>query len=236
MQKNILFLTIGSLFIIIHLTGCAAPSVTIDIKDQQAYSPSMRLSYNLLPATEQSKAICQTTSLEVDTSYVQGKASQTLTGTDHIILGNTTFTAPAKIDSSFNIFNAMLGVRYGILIKEMLGAELLGGAFGMNSNIELQSGSISQGKSMFNYGPYIGGKLSFMPIDNLKLYGRHITNLSLFDDFQWTSDELGLAFKAHRNIALFAGWRWLDITHDKIIDSDIHMKVSGPMAGLEFTF
>lgn len=213
------------------IAGCTTPK-NIEIRDPNAFSQSLRASYNLLP----SDAKNETFLFDVDVSYVRGKSSQTFTVEDSIVLRDSTFNGPVTIAESYNMLNAMIGVSKGLLIKDIFAAELQAGVDLMNTNVKIQSGAKSQNKTMFNQGMYFAEKLSFRPVKRVKIYARHINGFDL-GHYGWTSDELGLAVNLHRNIALFADWRWFGlIYHNSANESNIRINANGPMAGLELNF
>lgn len=71
----------------------------------------------------------------------------------------------------------------------------------------------------------------------MKLYGKGIVSSDFSSSgYGLLSGELGASMNLDYNVALFAGWRWVNLNYAKQYASDIYIDVSGPTVGMELAF
>jgi hypothetical protein len=178
---------------------------------------------------------------EADLSYAHGKSTNNLEKSEKVVFNKTEFSGPLKLTTTYELLNALVGFRVGKRFDAPFGVEFNGGANLLGTDIAVASNSISNSKRSFNGGPYIGGKVTCLPTDNLTFYIQMLImpspHLLHVGDIGGTLAGVGLSYKVFKYASVFVDWRDYDVTiHKPIEESDINLNVSGPRFGVEMTF
>jgi len=230
MRKSDPFLIAGLLFVSLPLSGCVSLA-SINIRDGSAFFPTLRASHDLQSPEESRKSLA----IDMEVSGASGKSSQYLSSGEYIEHGNDIINGPAQVEASCNLSNAMLGIRSGWIFQKvdiewMAGLDLLG------SEIKLKSGAQSPTVKLFNAGPFFGWKFSLKPTETVRLYVKSKVSTDFSGAYGLTSGELAASKHLAQNVALFAGWRWVNLNYNQDYASDIHIDISGPTVGMEWAF
>lgn len=219
---------------IVWLLFLTAPcySAEVDIKDSHALIPTVRVIYSL----RRSEDALESLAIDMEISKARGSSSQYLASGDYIQHKNVLIYGPATVDTFYNATFAALGLRGGWL-RGKSDIEWIAGLDLLHCDVQVRSGVRSPSERIYDYGFVAGGQFTFKPREKVRLYGKGIVSTDLTEyGYRLLSGELAVAVNPEPNLALFAGWRWLNFDYTRQLKSNINVSISGPTAGGELAF
>jgi hypothetical protein len=236
------------------LTSCATTRQTSDISASHsgAIIPAARVSKSLSPHEGPPSEPQTGNAIEVGVTRASGTSSQSLgPGSQPILFGDQTFSAPQQLDHKFDFNYVDLAYRYRLFFGAgNFGIEaLLGLGYGdLGLRVSSSSKQASEHISSAGLVGGLGALWRFRPGTSLQsrytLFAsgndNHLSNAARFD--------LYLAQAVGRNFALRAGFTtWtIESKRESATDSagvpsgaalsPVHVKISGPALGLDAMF
>jgi len=219
------------------LAGCESLT-KIDVRDDNAFIPSVRLS---VPLSEQREAPSEPQTghaLELGYTQAKGTGAQSLdAGQDPIVFGGRRFNPSREMQYGFDYAHTELRYRYRKFFgaSGKFGIEGLGGIVYSQLKLSASSPGLSASDKLSSAGVSggVGGIWRIRPTTSLQ------ARLSVFAARETTGGRLELfAVQAlGRNAAIRGGYTWWRVYADGEFDrSDIAIRFRGPAASLEVMF
>ena len=173
---------------------------------------------------------------ELGLSKVSGSSTQSLPAGERVNVDGAAITGPAQLanDADARFIDALVRFRAGGSVESRLGLELLAGL--SQANLSFRAGSLSKSQSAVQLAFGIGGLVRLGP--NSMLHARYTSGVN-GDPDELKASRLELAFVQSfaRNFAVRAGYGlWNVVRTPPAPGSEMRMRVSGPMLGLDLSF
>ena len=175
-------------------------------------------------------------SLEVDVAGGRGEDVQTITGSEVIHVGDTSFLGPTSVQVQWDLYVATLAARARIPLGGNFSIDGLGGLGIDHLRIRLSDAGNVEKETSTTVGPFLGARINWQASKLLGVYGQFNGFLGVGDaTATQTGLDLALTVRPVRSFMLFGGWRTWVYREDRF-GSDFELAMSGPMAGLQFDF
>jgi len=230
------------------LTGCATERDAVKIDDSGVASLNVRA---VLPLTNQDRrhamvegrpedGIGGQSSIELEYTFLEDDADQSLGPDDSIELDGEVFDGPGGVDYRYRVaafalaFHAMQVFESGVAF----------GGFGGLSSHTLELDGKFEGTrdsvDVFSVGPYFGGEVRWYAPARFHLFARLTFSYEIPDERQSVETrgvELGGVYHFSRYFSLGAGYRWwrYEAKSDGDFESDLELDADGPLLTLGFS-
>lgn len=176
--------------------------------------------------------------VELDVGYVAGDDDQGLAGNEFVQLGGTQFLGPATVDLDWTLLAGSIALRGGARVEDVLVVEGIGGLGLTRLHLEAEDGALSASETFSSVGPILGLQAGVEPLPWLGAFVRSTwTGGFVPDEASLGVTDLALTLKPAKRVVAFGGWRWWDYgAEGNSGDSDVELKLSGPMLGIELRF
>ncbi len=222
------------------LAACGSEPTSIEGLDRCTYFPAIEASWSKAPPELEGPGGRVTGALALDLAAWTGSGHDALEldPSDHVAFDDRDFFGPARLDLDWRVTDVTVAGRAGGWLGRRLRAEAIFG-FELES-IELDVADVSDRR--IEVGPCLGAQATIRIFDRLSIQGRWQEYLSLFGNGwdgiaegrgeQWRA---GLVCEATSSLELFGGWSWWKYVREApSSESDVRLKLSGPMVALRF--
>src|SRR5262245_22253236 len=241
------------------LMGCSVGN-QIDVRDTTVF-PAARFTYDILQGIREKKAAKEqkpeknpeepeapkkpqkpvqgSLIAEVDLDFARGSSRQT-SEAGGIDFADKFFPGSTSYDADYFVFRGAGIVRGGFWVKDTFGLEGYVGFSGWKLDLKIDSGAMSASNSSCSFGYVFGAQLSLRPIHEITIYGRACYGGAVLLQQDgvggMTLLEVGASIKLVAHISVFGGYRGWEIGEARSGASDIDLKLSGPLVGIELGF
>lgn len=211
----------------------ACSSNPVEVRDEQVFQPGGRL----LVKFDEPEVGKPWFGIALDVTEINGDDSQQLEAGEQVELDGTLFTGPTTLDVEYELQQQSLALAFGLEVPEQhLDSYLELGLGRILSELKLRAGATRAKESENFDGLHLAGGLLWDPTVVLGLEGRAALIVDLDDiGSTWETLELGTRLFPRSPVALFAGWRWIEVYHDHDQSSDLDLRASGPALALRVT-
>jgi hypothetical protein len=225
------------------LAGCNTTSVDIESEDRNSFFPALRVSYPFFPNPQQESSspaprVSGRLALDADVSWGQGDASQALPVGENVNFDGVQFNGPTRVTQDYDLLVGTMNLRGGFGLRDLVFIEGLVGVGATRLDLTLESPLQRESDRSVSLGPGAGLRGTVAPLSWLEAYVQ-IHGLIGFGEGEvrtLETVEAALRIAPTSYIAIFAGWRWWDYEQERSGESDLELKLSGPLLGLQFTF
>jgi hypothetical protein len=207
------------------LAGCAVAPPAIDVTQRGVFMPSARASIGEV--------------FELDMARAAGKGPQTLYVGERVQLANGSLTGARQLENSADVRVADAWLRGRSLdAGKTLRREVLIGWSLISADFTVRSGSQSITDSWATQGLSLGMGYLWQAAPETVLHARYTFTVTGRTIAQTHIHRLELAgvHALGRNIAARAGYSWWAIDATPPTGSEITVRLSGPMLGLDLSF
>jgi hypothetical protein len=224
--------------VVLALGGCAVPGPAIDVTQRGVFVPSARVSIGRETAEAPSR-LQPGAAFELALGRVAGKGPQTLYVGEGVELGEGALTGARQLEneSDVRIADAWLRVRT-LAPGQTLGHEMLVGLSLINADFTLRSGAQSVTDNWTTQGLSLGmGVFARAPLQTMvhARYSFTLTGRAIAQTHIHRLEVAGVRALG-RHVAARAGYSWWAIDATPPTGSEITVRLSGPMLGLEASF
>ncbi|MEM7167622.1 MAG: hypothetical protein AAF581_19370 [Planctomycetota bacterium] len=222
------------------LVGCVGPGgIDIEGRDTKSFVPGFRFTKEFGKAHDDE--FKWVGAVELDTVYAEGDSDFDVAAGESVQFNSgTVITGPANVDTEFDFFAVQVSVRGGFEVSNVLSLQGLFGVGGHHTRFQVENATVDRTQRLYSFGPHVGGRIGFTPVEWAELYGQVRTGGGAGEsgyDIDVRDFEAGLRVLPTKHIALVGGWRWLRYEADGHGgDSDIEIRLSGPMVMLQIVF
>lgn len=237
--------------VLVVLAGCGSSSPRdLDLSDDPVWIPTLRAAWTLSEAgqgeeSEASDARVEF-ALEGDVSGAYGSDKLYLNAGEALTLNGTLFTGPANVQSDFDLWVVGATVRVGARFSGVISAVTILGVEADYFRIEIDGAGEHATETIFSLGPRAGLRLAGHPTKwlDLQVEGTMCYGVSS----HWGTGRRGAEFAAivrpWPSVGFLAGWRWWQYNANAYDpdyvggydESDVEVKLSGPVVGLQVDF
>lgn len=223
------------------LSGCSLTNTRIDAKDDQVFLPAFRIGMNLNDDKQPASELQSGHAFEIGMSRGNGNAAQTLTtGQDPVTFGNTTFTAPASLQHTYDLKFGDISWRMRKFFDDRaLGIEVTAG-FGYSMlDLSIASPTLTATDQLISRGPQAGFGLIWRLDQSSSVQARMgafaSTNNQGVNGL--TRYELSYTKALLDNISLRLGYAaWDAYGQTPNYGSDFRLRATGPVFALNWDF
>jgi hypothetical protein len=211
----------------------ACTSTPIEVRDSGVFQPGGRVLLRFQdpePEKPWSGILLEVTELD-------GDDEQELAPGERVELDGIDFFGPGTLAVGYELHHQVLAYAFGMALPEQhLDAGLELGLGRVQSELELASGVTRASETDTWDGFHLAAGLTWAASALVGLEGR-VAVIADLDDVgsEWKTIELGTRLFPRSPVALFAGWRWVDVYEDHEFSSDLDLRASGPALALRVT-
>ena len=230
---------LACIFGVAAFSGCVSPGgIDIEGRDTTAFAPGFRMTWE----TESVDGdMAWVGALDIDTTYLAGDDEATI-GAGETIRFHTgpAIVGPTTVDTDFDFFQVQFSARGGFKLHNSLSMQGLVGLGGHHIRFEAENATVSNTQRLYSVGPHVGGRIAVHPADNIEVYGQARVGTAGGEsgyDVEVGDFEAGVRVAPVEHIAFVGGWRWIRYEAEGHSgDSDIEIRLSGPMLMLQILF
>lgn len=221
------------LALLLGVSLAACTSTPIEVRDSGVFQPGGRL----LLRFQDPEPGKPWSGLLLEVTEVDGEDEQELAPGELVQLDGIDFLGPDTLTVGYELHQQTLAYAFGWDSPEQhvdAGLEL--GLGRVQSELELASGTSRASESDTWDGFHLAAGLTWAATAFIGLEGR-VAVLTDLDDVgsEYKTIELGTRLFPRSPVALFAGWRWVDVYEDHEDSSDLDLRASGPAVALRVT-
>lgn len=219
--------------------GCiSAGGIDVTGRDTRSFAPGFRMTKNL---GEGEGEFAWVGAVELDSVYLAGDSDETIPAGQSIRFHTgPPISGPTTVDTEFDFFQVQVSVRGGFRLSEMFSLQGIFGVGGHHTRFEAENATVSGTQRLYSFGPHVGGRIGLTPVEWMELYGQVRTGAAGGEsgyDVEVRDFEAGLRVLPTEHVAFVGGWRWIRYEADGHSgDSDIEIRLSGPMLMLQVMF
>lgn len=172
---------------------------------------------------------------------IGGDDDDFLSPPDFVDYDGTRFSAPQRLQYSYDLHMASIGARAGPRFLDVFSVELLTGLSTSVLDLVIRAPGERAGDTGVAIGAHIGARGTITPHPTIDFYGQWALHLlgstqSERNLVSVRAAEVGSNLHLTSNVSLFGGWRWLKYEEDIDHGSDMDVDLAGPTFGLLFRF
>lgn len=215
----------------IWLAACT--STPIEVRDSGVFQPGGRLLVRF-KAPEPGKPW---SGLLLDVTELDDEDEQELVAGESVELDGISFLGPDTLTIGYELHQQVLAFAFGVETPEQhVDVSLELGLGRVQSELELATGTTRASETDTWDGFHLAAGFTWAASTLIGLEGR-VAAIADLDDVgsEWKTIELGTRLFPRSPIALFAGWRWVDVYQDHEPSSDLDLRANGPALALRVT-
>jgi hypothetical protein len=148
--------------------------------------------------------------------------------------GNLEIDGPAKVDVDFKLQRAVVAARGGFRVEPTRPSSANRSFAATESKMELRAAGVDENFRTSGIGGLLGAEISLRLVDSWTMYARADFS-TVGSDADMTTFEIGMRALLRPHVGVFAGWTPWEFV-DEEFESELDVKLSGPIVGLQFAF